>query len=194
MSRRKSTDEFINKAKEVHGDKYSYVLSKYVNSKTKIKIICMSCKSKYNRLSKCTFYQSPDKHLNSKQGCPVCSTRKSEKYFGDILKKEFPKYKFKKTRPSFLKYKNGYNLELDFYCKELGIAFEINGSQHYKYNKFFHKNIKDFINQVRRDNFKQEMCDQENIKLYCFDLRRTYGKSKLKIFKDFINLKMIDVI
>lgn len=193
MSRRKGTDEFITKAKKVHSNKYSYILSEYKNSKTKIKIICMSCKSKYKKLSKSTFLQTPDKHLNSRQGCPICSTRKSEKNFGEVLKKEFPKYKFKKIRPNFLRYKNGYNLELDFYCKELGIAFEINGSQHYKYNKFFHKNIEDFINQVKRDNFKQEKCNQENIKLYCFDLRKTYGKSNSKVIKDFIKLKMLSV-
>ena len=39
-----------------------------------------------------------------------------------------------------------------------------------------------------------EKCNEENIKLYCFDLRKIYGKSKLKVFKDFINLKMINVI
>lgn len=34
------TEEFIRKSKEIHGDKYDYSLVEYVNSATKVKIIC----------------------------------------------------------------------------------------------------------------------------------------------------------
>ena len=34
------TEIFIQKAKSVHGNKYDYSLVEYVNSATKIKIIC----------------------------------------------------------------------------------------------------------------------------------------------------------
>lgn len=40
MSKKLTTEEFINKAKTIHGDKYNYSLVKYENSKEKIKIIC----------------------------------------------------------------------------------------------------------------------------------------------------------
>lgn len=35
----------------------------------------------------------------------------------------------------------------------LGLIIEIDGLQHYYYNKFYHNNLQDFINQVNRDNY-----------------------------------------
>lgn len=58
---------FINKATDIHGDKYDYSLVNYVNSKTKIKIIC----SIHGE-----FEQTPDKHIYRKQGCPHCGGTK----------------------------------------------------------------------------------------------------------------------
>ena len=54
---------FILKAKEIHGDKYDYTLVDYVNSHTKIKIICATHG---------VFEQSPNNHLSKKQGCYKC--------------------------------------------------------------------------------------------------------------------------
>lgn len=48
-------EEFIRRAKEIHGDKYDYNEVKHKNMHTKVKIFCKKCK-KY-------FYQTPDKHL-----------------------------------------------------------------------------------------------------------------------------------
>ena len=56
------TEYFINQAKAVHGDKYDYSLVEYVNSKTKIKIIC-------NEHG--IFEQVPESHLVGR-GCPAC--------------------------------------------------------------------------------------------------------------------------
>lgn len=35
-----NTDDFVRKAKEIHGDKYDYSETVYINSRTKLKIIC----------------------------------------------------------------------------------------------------------------------------------------------------------
>ena len=35
-----TTEEFIKKAREVHGDRYDYSKVEYVNKKTKVCIIC----------------------------------------------------------------------------------------------------------------------------------------------------------
>ena len=35
-----TTKKFIDKAKNIHKDKYDYSLVEYINSKTKVKIIC----------------------------------------------------------------------------------------------------------------------------------------------------------
>lgn len=57
--------EFIKKAKEKHGDRYSYELindANYKNSKSKIPIICQKHK---------IFFQQPNHHLSGR-GCPKC--------------------------------------------------------------------------------------------------------------------------
>lgn len=61
-----TTDEFIKHCKEKHGDKYDYSLVKYINNKTKIKIIC-------NEHG--IFKQTPKVHISS-NGCPKCSVNR----------------------------------------------------------------------------------------------------------------------
>lgn len=63
--KRSSLEEFIDKAREVHGDKYDYSKVEYINSWTKVCIIC----SEHGE-----FYQTPMAHLNG-QGCPKCLGR-----------------------------------------------------------------------------------------------------------------------
>lgn len=63
-----SIDEFIEKARKKHGDKYDYSKVEYTNAKNKVEIIC----KKHNE-----FYQTPSDHLGG-CGCPECgSDRKS---------------------------------------------------------------------------------------------------------------------
>ena len=57
-----TTEEFIKKAREVHGDKYDYSKVEYVNSKEKVTIIC----PEHGELK-----QTPLKHLSG-QGCIKC--------------------------------------------------------------------------------------------------------------------------
>ena len=57
-----TTEEFINKAKDIHGDKYDYSKVEYVNNKTKVCIICPEHGE---------FYQTPRDHLNG-SGCKKC--------------------------------------------------------------------------------------------------------------------------
>lgn len=65
-NKRFTTEEFIEKAKSVHGDKYDYSKVNYINSQTKIEIICPKHGS---------FWQIPNAHINQEQGCPACSKR-----------------------------------------------------------------------------------------------------------------------
>ena len=69
-----SNNEFIKKAKEVHGNKYNYSNVEYINSRTKVCIICPEHGE---------FWQRPDKHIFAKRGCPKCG--KTQK----LTKKEF---------------------------------------------------------------------------------------------------------
>ena len=40
MRKRKTTEEFIAKAEQIHGAKYTYGKVNYINAKTKVIIIC----------------------------------------------------------------------------------------------------------------------------------------------------------
>jgi hypothetical protein len=57
------------------------------------------------------------------------------------------------------------NLELDCYNDELKIGLEYNGAQHYVYPNAFHKSEKEFISQVRRDEYKHRQCDKRGVYL-----------------------------
>lgn len=60
--KRYNTDSFIELSKEKHGDKYDYSKIEYINTRTKVCIIC----PKHGE-----FWQTPVKHMNG-QGCPKC--------------------------------------------------------------------------------------------------------------------------
>ena len=62
MPKKLTTDAFISKAKQVHGDKYDYSLVHYVDASTKIAIICNEHGA---------FYQNPSSHLQG-HGCDRC--------------------------------------------------------------------------------------------------------------------------
>lgn len=61
-----SKNEFIQRAREIHGSKYEYI-GEYLNSSEKIEIICPVHGS---------FFQSPNAHLSAK-GCHRCSNTSS---------------------------------------------------------------------------------------------------------------------
>jgi hypothetical protein len=70
------------------------------------------------------------------------------------------------VRPNFLKNpETGRNLELDLYNDALKIGLEKNGVQHSVYPNYFHKTKEEFLNQVRRDQFKIDMCDKHGVYL-----------------------------
>ena len=57
-------ENFLLKAKEIHGNKYDYSKVEYINSKTKVCIICPEHGE---------FYQEPNSHLQG-HGCPFCKS------------------------------------------------------------------------------------------------------------------------
>ena len=61
-----TTEEFINRAKEIHGDKYDYSKVEYVNAYTKVCIIC----KKHGE-----FWVTPHNHLN-RRGCAKCASER----------------------------------------------------------------------------------------------------------------------
>ena len=72
--KKKTTEEFIQDAKKIHGDKYDYSKVNYVNDSVKVCIICPVHGE---------FFKTPSNHLHKKwaQGCPDCSRLKLSKKF-----------------------------------------------------------------------------------------------------------------
>ena len=67
MSKKLTTQEFIEKARQIHGDTYDYSLVEYKDAHTPISIIC-----KEHGI----FTIRPASHTNQKQGCPKCGILK----------------------------------------------------------------------------------------------------------------------
>ena len=80
-----STDEFINRVKQVHEDKYDYSEVTINGLHKKIKIFCKKCGL--------FFYQEGNSHLHGR-GCPHCANRflttdKIVKMFKEIHGKKY---------------------------------------------------------------------------------------------------------
>lgn len=98
---------------------------------------------------------------NQKKSKPFES--KGEKECKRVLERYFSR-PFPKARPSYMNNSvTNFNLELDCYCRELGLAVEYNGKQHYQYIPYFHRNKDAFRCQQYRDVMKRDLCKKNNI-------------------------------
>jgi|TARA_R110000772_G_scaffold268489_1_gene395743 very-short-patch-repair endonuclease len=60
----------------------------------------------------------------------------------------------------------GTRMTIDFYNANKKLAIEVDGNQHYKYNKFFHSNSRqNFLSQLQRDEKKEYFCEINKIRL-----------------------------
>lgn len=116
---KKSKEQFIKEAREIHGDKYDYSKVEYVNSRTKVCIICPEHGE---------FWQTPIGHINNFQGCPFCKQSKMEEYLSRILRENGYLFEREKTF-DWLVFQN--NMELDFYLPKYNFVIEAQGGQHF---------------------------------------------------------------
>jgi len=125
--------------------------TEYVNRSINMNWKCLKCHKSW----KTCFGHIKD----SKSGCPNCAAYRSQKlcrkYFEEFMGFEFPT-----LRPKFLQ-----GLEYDGFCRELKLAFEYQGLQHYEYVPFFHKKEGDFEKLKKNDLKKEELSKQEGITL-----------------------------
>ena len=158
-------NEFIKKARKVHGDKYDYSKVEYINAHTKVCIICPQHGE---------FWQTPNAHLRG-NSCPYCKIRSIlEHKTINYLNKANIKYE-KEKKFDWLIY-NG-NLRLDFYLPKYNIAIECQGRQHFIYDSMFYKSYDDFIGQLERDKTKFELCKKHNINVIYFKSKNTESKN-----------------
>lgn len=139
----RTTEDFLKKAKEVHGDLYDYSLVNYTKSMGLVKIICREHG---------VFEQLANAHLSNK-GCGKCSSSKGEFKIAKMLDNLGLEYVREYILPG-----SGSRFRFDFYLPKLGILLEYHGEQHFRYVPYFHRNgDKDFEKQKHRDIVVREM-------------------------------------
>ena len=119
---KKTTEEFIKEATNIHGDKYDYSLSDYKTSKYKIKIICQIHG---------VFEQTPDSHINAKSNCQKCVNNKKstkEEFIEKAINKHGNKYDY-----SLVEYTNE-KTKVKIICPTHGV-FEVKAGNHLRGDK-----------------------------------------------------------
>jgi hypothetical protein len=163
-----TTKNFIKKAKEIHGNKYDYSKVEYVDSHTKVCIICPIHGE---------FWQVPNNHING-LGCWKCG-RENKSLFEEEVYNQLKKLNILIERQKtfdWLKYRT--NLFLDFYLPEYNAAIEVQGEQHYKPIDFF-GGEETFINQQKRDKRKLNLCEKHNVKMFYIRHKNSFNLNEI---------------
>ena len=145
-----TTEEWIEKANQVHLNKYDYSKTQYINSKTKVCIIC----PKHGE-----FWQIATNHLMG-IGCSTCGnvSKIEEKVSRLLISLNIVNERQKHFQWLGLQ-------SLDFYLPKYNAAIECQGIQHFKENGHFGGKI-GLLEIKRRDERKRRLCSENDVDLY----------------------------
>lgn len=163
-------EEFVEKARKIHGQEYDYSLVRYKNNKTKVTIIC----HKHGK-----FRQKPNCHLSG-NGCNGCKKSHGEKIIAEYLKNRsistIREYSFEsckhkgRLRNDFTVAPDGKNIKV----------IEHHGKQHYYPCSFGSKkplaDVRNLRDCVERDSRKKAWCESTGKQLLVipfWDIERT---------------------
>lgn len=151
-----TTEEFIKKAIQVHGDKYDYSKVEYDGLENNVCIIC----PKHGE-----FWQTPHHHiLGFKCGCPKCNMSKLEQFVVNTLNERKIKFihECSKKNLSWLG-----RQRLDIYIPEMKLCIECQGIQHFKPESFGGKNDKNenLEKNISNDIKKFNKCTENGVKV-----------------------------
>jgi len=170
-----TTQEFIKKAKEIHGDQYIYDSVNYTRSQEKVKIQC----PKHG-----IWYVRPDNHLHSKSGCPKCLCSQPEK---ELIKFTEEYAKIEHNNRSIL---NGK--EIDIYIPDFKLGIEFNGLMFHSIGS--HKssmfNIPDTPENRKKHLVKTDLCEKQGIQLLHIFENEWINETKKKIWKSVVLNKL----
>ncbi len=143
-----TTDQFIDKARLIHGNLYDYSSVEYVDYKSKIVINCPSHGE---------FHQTPSNHIAG-NGCPRCgaSSSKAEQEIYDYITLLYGGEIVRNSRDIITPY------ELDIYVPDLRLAIEHNGDYFHSYGG------PESHRQKSKHSFKYDLCVNNRIKLLQF--------------------------
>jgi hypothetical protein len=141
-------DKFIEKAKAIHSDSYDYSKVDYQGNKKPVEIICTVHGS---------FWQRPNTHISSGNGCQLCQESKGERAVEVFLKKYGIAYiREHRIAPHLYRY--------DFYLPDFEIFIEFNGKQHYTPVELFGGEA-GYLATVERDRLKSLLVKQHGGRL-----------------------------
>jgi hypothetical protein len=117
----KPLSDFIERAKNIHGDKYDYSLIEYTNLDERVNIICRVHGE---------YFIKPTKHIHRSQGCPRCQVVKNHSS-SSIEWLNFIQLKYKiyiQHAENNKEYKiPNTNFKADGYCEETNTIYEYYG-------------------------------------------------------------------
>lgn len=125
LSNSLSFEQFLLRAKNIHGDKYCYKNVNYINGREKIQIGCPVHGA---------FLQTPNSHIYHAIGCPNCTYLKNisngQQQIADIIENEEVIINDRKAI---------YPLELDIYLPKRHLAIEYHGLYYHSFNRLENK-------------------------------------------------------
>lgn len=107
-------------------------------------------------------WQARADHVLAGHWCPYCQDLTGEDSCRTWLESHFGQ-PFPKAWPSWLRSKAGRKLQLDGYNEGLRLAFEYQGTQHYRFVPWFHKTPQEFEAQKQRDVEKASLCEARGV-------------------------------
>jgi len=151
LTSRKTTEQFVKEANEVHDYKFDYSKSNYIKNQVKVIITCPIHGD---------FLQTPLSHLQG-SGCLNCNESKGEKKIDSFLRKNNILYV---RQHKFDNCRNTYTLPFDFYIPSMRTAIEFDGKQHF-YPMDFFGGISYYENLKMNDKIKTNYCEDNYINL-----------------------------
>ena len=168
---RKPFQKMIEDARTIHGDKFIYDESTYVDAKTEMRIICPIHGE---------FWQTPHKHINAREGCSLCNSSKLETEIRQLLTENNISFKESANKRIFTWLGKQH---LDFYLPQYNIGIECQGKQHFKIVEYF-GGEKEFKLIKERYERKKKLCEENGVKLLYFTHYEGIEEDNKETFKD----------
>jgi hypothetical protein len=159
-----TVNEFIKKAKSIHGNLYDYSKVVYINNHRKVR---MTCKKHGD------FLQLPLNHLK-RNGCPNCQSSYGENEIARILNQYGIQFIREKCFDDCVNPRTSRQLPFDFWIPSKNLLIEYDGKHHFEIGKFgTYKSTHNELKQIQfRDKIKTKFAKINNIRL----LRIKYTK------------------
>lgn len=151
---RNTQEDFIKRAKEIHGNRYGYEKTIYKTLETPVIITCKEHGD---------FIQTPISHLHG-NGCPHCHRSKGETKVANFLQIHNVKFEIQKKVENLNLFGGRKYFLLDFYLPDYNTIIEYNGEHHYKPIEWFGGKRNYKLQQLRDESLRQ-YCKEHKIKL-----------------------------